>query len=491
MHFMQNIPDYNGGSPRRIIFHNTSAIVLGRIVNLLFSITSSVLIVRYLGSARFGQYAFIYAYLVLFGWLTTLSMEQIIVRESAQQRAEKIEFIVSTAMTLSFFLSLAAAAFAIFMSFISRYTGGLQMLVAIAAIDVLLLAPLRLSSIVFQIYLKQWYVIYISIARQGAWVIILMLLIMAKAGLSLFIVAHLLCSFLEALMFFLFSRKLVPIKWYFDSSIAYRMLKGAWPIALSAVGVSVYQRIDQVMLHILKGDQELGYYAAAVNIVELFGVFPAALMFTMLPLLSEVFAQNRKEQFEAYIKICLRYLMSFLFGVCVVLTLIPGVTVKLFFGGKYLNSIPALSVLIWSEAGVFLGLIIGVALIAKRLERFIPVSAIGIACVNIMLNALWIPRWGIIGAAWATVVSYSVVGFLLFGVIPATRDLWILGAKASYVPLLMGLLLVSVSWAVPTPFFSALAPFLYIGGLFACRIWNKDDIRLMLSLFTRGAQTPL
>src|SRR4030042_2578907 len=147
---MQEFYAYQSPDLKKIVFKNTSAIIAGRVINLFFTIVSSVLIARYLGSEKLGQYASLYAYLTLFSWLTTLGMEQIIVRESAKQK-EQAEKFFGTATVISSLLSIFATALAIFSSIILGYANTLQILLFVAAIDILLLSPLRLYGLVFLI----------------------------------------------------------------------------------------------------------------------------------------------------------------------------------------------------------------------------------------------------------------------------------------------------------------------------------------------------
>jgi len=129
---MQEFYDYQSLDFKKIVFQNTAAIIAGRIINLLLAVISSVLIARHLGSEKLGQYASLYAYLTLFGWLTTLGMEQIIVRESAKQK-EQAEKFFGTTIVISSSLSIFATLLAIFGSAILGYANALQMLLFIAA----------------------------------------------------------------------------------------------------------------------------------------------------------------------------------------------------------------------------------------------------------------------------------------------------------------------------------------------------------------------
>jgi PST family polysaccharide transporter len=470
-------PNYQPLDLMEIILKNTSAIIAGKVVIVLLSMASSIMLVRYLGSERLGHYSVLYAYLTLFSWLTTLGMEQILVRNAAQMK-DDMNQIMETAVTLTVGLSVLATVLAMLGSITLGYVEGLRILLFIAAIDLLLLAPLRILVVVFQLHLKQWYGAGISIGRQLLWIIILGVLILLKAGLSGIILSRLLCSAAEALTTLFFSQRFVQFRWWhLDGILARKIIRDSWPITLYVLAAAVYHRIDQVMLYRLADARQLGYYVVAVNIVELFSIFPVALMFTMLPILAKIVLE--KERLDHYISLSFRYLTILAFGVCTVVTLGSSTIIALLYGRQYSPSAPVISILIWSSFGVFLGVVINVVLLAKGLQKFIPLSASLGTVINVVLNLLLIPKWGIRGAAWATVISYSVIGAFAFLLIPATRSLAFKGIKISVFPFFTALFCIIILSPFPRPVSIALAPALYMVALFILKAWKGNDYRLI------------
>jgi len=63
------------------VFQNTAAQLAGRVVGIFLSAGTSILLARYLGKEKLGEYGAIYAYLSLYGFLATFCLEQILARE--------------------------------------------------------------------------------------------------------------------------------------------------------------------------------------------------------------------------------------------------------------------------------------------------------------------------------------------------------------------------------------------------------------------------
>jgi O-antigen/teichoic acid export membrane protein len=85
---------------------------------------------------------------------------------------------------------------------------------------------------------------------------------------------------------------------------------------------------------------------------------------------------------------------------------------------------------------VFLGVARGQVLTAEGVILFQTVATSAGAILNIGLNALLIPRYGAVGAAWATVASYAVAAWVSGLFARRTRLAFVMQARALLVPLL-------------------------------------------------------
>ncbi|GAG14193.1 unnamed protein product, partial [marine sediment metagenome] len=103
--------------------------------------------------------------------------------------------------------------------------------------------------------------------------------------------------------------------------------------------------------------------------------------------------------------------------------------IRLLFGVQYGNAAGALRIYIWAGVFVFLGVASGQYLVAENYTR-ISFFRTFIGCiVNVILNIILIPRYGINGAAIATVVSYLVATFFIV-FIPKTNRQVVLMLKS-------------------------------------------------------------
>ena len=181
------------------------------------------------------------------------------------------------------------------------------------------------------------------------------------------------------------------------------LIKRGWPLIFSGLSVVVYMKSDQVMLEWLKGSEDLGQYSVAVKLSESLYFLPLLISKTFLPRIG-----RGTGVFESDLNLRQLYQLAWLCGVGMTLTsmfLLP-LLVPLVFGDKF---IPASSALVWLGPAAFAvstGCASGAWLNTQGYQKIMAQrTALG-AVANIVLNLLFIPWIGNVGAALSTSISY-------------------------------------------------------------------------------------
>jgi PST family polysaccharide transporter len=447
----------------------------GRAANVVLAAAASVVLARYLGTEQFGQYGAIYAYLSLLVWLANLGLEPVLTREAARQR-EQASSILLTGMAICAVASVGTMLLALAIAPQAGYRGRLLLLLFIGAIELYLVSPARIAAVIFQVDLRQWYNMGINLFRQILWLGMVGALALLHAPLLYVVAFRSLSAAVEAVLLWQMSRQFLPP----PRAVWFGKIKGyIWqslPVAFSAIVGAVYMRIDQVMLHKLASASSLGYYVAAVKVSELFEALPAAVLFTVFPVLAKVAGEHAL--FRQYLGMAFRYLSVAICAVCVAITVGAGPLVVVIYGQQYTASAGLLSILIWSEVAVFFGTVLVNALLATGLQRFLMLpTALG-ALANVLLNLYLIPRYGAAGAAWATVISYLlawIVGLLPF---PSARPLVLQGLRVMLPAAALALLSVGLVSLLHVPVFIGLplALGLYAFGVWTGKLFHRADI---------------
>ena len=208
--------------------------------------------------------------------------------------------------------------------------------------------------------------------------------------------------------------------------------RSPWLLA-SGVAEVIYLRIDIVLLERLRGVHEAGIYAVAARLSEVWYMVPVALMGAAFPAL-----WARRADAAAYqrgLQSSLDLLFALAFALAVLTQLFGRPLVEWLFGARFGASVVVLQIHIWAGLFVFMRALLSRWLLAEDLLRFSLLTHVCGAVVNVGLNLLLIPRYGATGAAVATVVSYAGAGWLSLYLSPRTRPMGRMMARALLLPL--------------------------------------------------------
>lgn len=165
--------------------------------------------------------------------------------------------------------------------------------------------------------------------------------------------------------------------------------------------------LDSVLIGFLLGATAVGYYGAAYKPVTVILAMPLTYFLGLFPALSRTHSKSR-EAFREMVVRSLRLTSIFALPLGVGGMFMAAPIINLLFGPAYANSVPALQILSWSAVFVVLRGTYRQALNAAHRSRLDLRCAGTSVALNIILNLLLIPAYGIIGAAVATVASEAL-----------------------------------------------------------------------------------
>jgi polysaccharide transporter, PST family len=373
-----------------------------------------VWVARYLGPLQYGQLNFATAFVTLFGGLSTLGLNGIVIRELVLQPVRRDQ-LVGVTMLLK---SIGAAIGLLIIVGAALATGSEDALtvtlVAIIAFGTLFQA-FDAFDYWFQSQVQARYTVY---SKSSAFLIasaVKVALLLQGAPLIAFAWVTVLESAVGALGLYLAYRaqghgvRVVDFEW----PIAKELLSRSWPLFLSGVAVILYVRLDVVMLGQMVGKREAGIYAAATRLSEVCYVLPTIIVTSVAPAVMRLRARDRTLYLHRLRR--LYFLLSWLaIIVSLPITLLAPEVVQALYGAEFSGAAPVLAIHMWASIAVFLGVASGQYLIAEDLQSItLYRTLIGLA-MNVLANLLLIPRYGGVGAAIATVVSYYCSALSIF-----------------------------------------------------------------------------
>ena len=391
-------------------FKNTSWLLAEKMFRVLLSFFVSILVIRYLGPDNFGLLSYAISFYGLFTALSVLGLESISIRELVKHPDKRDKLLGSV-----FGLRLIGGAITLAIIIIVLLSTG-------ESYDTSLLIIVISSSVIFQSFsvvdyyfrskVEAKYSVYVLSSSVLISAVIKLLMVYWKAPLIYFAVIYSF-EFLVAAVGFLMVYKKRGLKisgWKFDKLLSVELLKDSWPLILSGLVVSIYMKIDQVMIKNMLNNEQVGYYAAAVRLSEAWYFIPIAITNSLFPAIvhakniSEEFYNNRMQKLYdmlAWLSIAIALPVSF-FSKEIILILL---------GNTYAPSAPILTIYIWAGVAVFLGVASSQYLINENYTKLSFFRTFIGMIINVILNFILIPVYGIIGAAVATLISYSLATF--------------------------------------------------------------------------------
>ena len=396
-------------------FSSISWLFFSKIVGMLIAFFVTALVARYLGPEKYGTLMYAVSFVGLFSFLASLGIDQILYRDIIKHPEREAQ-ILGTSFVLKIIGGISALVITLLFSFFLTHDLLEKKLIFIISLSYIFQA-FNVINYTFQARLENKKLSYITIATNILLSLLKIGIVLSNKGI-LFLSAVLVLEPIIYGLFFIFyySKYFGSIrKWGFDKQVAKTMIVSSLPLMFSSIFVIIYSRIDQVILKNFINAEAVGLYSSAVTLSEVWYFIPTMVVSTLFP--SIIYAQqnNAHTYGKRIIKLTL-FLVIVSSCIAVIGTVFARQILHLVFGLGFIEAYKVLQLYIWSGVGISIGTIVIQYLIAEKLSSVILyISIIGMV-INVTLNLLFIPQYGITGSALATLISYTVgpLTFLLF-----------------------------------------------------------------------------
>ncbi len=181
-------------------------------------------------------------------------------------------------------------------------------------------------------------------------------------------------------------------------------IRAALPLLLVSSMIMLNQRIDILMLGAIGGAGQTGIYTAANRGAELVSFIIKSINPVLSPLIAALYARGEIERLQRIVTKSARVILLLTVPIAIAMILF-GRWFLLLFGPEFADGTTALTIL--TVGHLFSAAIgsVGMLLIMSGHDRDAALTFAGCGVLNIILNALFIPRWGLNGAAIATTIS--------------------------------------------------------------------------------------
>lgn len=399
----------------RRYFKNATWLLGGRILTLGISFVATLFIARNLGPENYGQISYALSVVGLVGFLAPLGLDTIIFRELIKEPEKRARLLGTT-----FVLRIGAG-------ILTAITAGV-LAVTIAADDVsrilililagtFILTPFQVISFAFLARAESKYPTLVSILATIVLNILKVGVMLAGEGVIYLALVLLLEPVLYAVMYVYLYRTRFHDRlrdWVWEPTLARRLLADSLPIMFLSAFTVIYARIDQVFIKHFIDAEAVGIYDAAVRLTDLWNFIPGAIASALFPAIVNAHRSDERVFEKRMLRISWLFI-AIPVGISTCVMFLAPIVVPILYGPEFAATISVLQVYIWSFVGTSLSILVHTYFTTMNKRLLLVFSALAPMTVNIICNLLWIPVYGILGAAYATVLSYSLVPlFILF-----------------------------------------------------------------------------
>jgi len=389
---------------RQIIFKNAFWLYLSEIFSKGLRLLIFILIIRILGPENFGIFEYLISFIGIFFLFADFGTSNIFIRD--YQQDEDKEKHVNTFFWVKFLLSIIFSLLAILGYFFAKKFDGFLFYL----LFVIFYFLTNLEG-----FFENFFIAVEKTERKFFFntLMSLFLFIFVFWGLLIYPTVYtvILAYILSALVglgfaYFLFLKE-AKLKIYFNLSLIKYYLFNGLPLTLFGLLGYVFFTTDKIILAHLRPIEEVGYYSLASRILGAMFVIPSLFNTALYPYLARKVPERHALLKSLFLMIVTGSLIAGLILAGLIFLFSP-ILIPLFFGSKYLMSIPILQSFAWICIFVFPTIFLDYFLISNHKQWLDFAITLLPAILNIVLNFIFIPQFGAFGAVYASIISQFI-----------------------------------------------------------------------------------
>jgi len=264
----------------------------------------------------------------------------------------------------------------------------------------------------------------------------------------------------------------------------------SWPLMLGVIIASLSGWVDNFSIGFFKTTAEVGIYNAALPIAILLMFVPNLFAQLFSPMINRYYSLKKLDLISELTKQIGKWIFIFNLPLFIIFIIFPGTIINLFFGTKYLLASTPLIFLAISHV-IFAQLLLSTGLlnmIKKTKLNFI--NSVIALILNASLNVILVPRYGINGAAFATMISLVIFSLItslevyyFIKIVPLKRSLLKIGFVGilSIIPILVIKPFIIIN-IISVGLMGTLFGLIYIILIFLTKSLDKNDLMILKTI---------
>jgi O-antigen/teichoic acid export membrane protein len=392
---------------------NTSIVFAVEVISRLLTVLFFIYAARVMGVKGFGDFSYALAIMMIVSVISDFGVSNLLVKMSAQSASIDKNFWAYTVFRV--IITIAAVLFVTVYLYTSK-----------AGKDVLYFSMLMGVGMVFGCYGQNVGFVFRGLNRMHmdgiirvsmSFITVLIGVLALRFGLGLigigyaYLIAYVFSSFIA----FGINKKTGVIRFF--QSVSYNdymyLIKASVPFFVWLLLSVIYSRADIILLQHMRGSSEVGLYSAAGRIIDAVMIIPMGVYMGILPILSSAMAGQDIGAVESISHLVIKYLTYLgIFIACYIAFNSDKVIEVLYSSRQYKGAILPLQILILSTVASFIYIVLVAIIVSGRSPHLTAWLASITTGLNVILNFVVIPKWGVLGASTVRLIT-ELIGLIL------------------------------------------------------------------------------
>ena len=387
----------------RKVVSNAGWLIACRIIKALLGVAVSIFTARFLGPSNYGLVNYASSITAFFAPIVLLGFNSILVQELLFHKDEEGK-ILGTSIISTLVCSFGGMILTTLTAFVIDPSDGDSIVVcAIFSISLIFQAT-ELIQFWFQAKYKSKTIALVGLFAYVVVSAYKIFLLVLKVDVYWFALTNAFdYLIISAILLYLY-KKGNNQKLCFSKNVLKRLFLSGRYYIVSSLMIVVFAQTDKVMIKAMLGNDQNGYYSAAVACAAMTITFFSAVIEAMRPYILEGKQQNEAE-FEKRLK-TLYTILTYSALICsIIFCVFSDLIIRILYGSAYAEASGALKVVIWYTGLSCLGGAKDIWILAENKQRYLLRLNTSGAVLNIILNYFLINKIGIVGAAISTLIT--------------------------------------------------------------------------------------
>ena len=403
-------------STKQQVAHNTVIQIVGKTISTIFGFIAFGMMTRYLGTEQFGWYITTITFLSFVGILIDFGLIPVTAQMMSEPRFNK-QKLFQNLLGFRFTTAIIFLFIAPFIALFFPYPIAVKQAIFFTTFSFFGVA---MNQILIGYYQTKLNMKVHAIAENVGRIVLvigLWILITQQAGFLPIMAMTVIANLAFTAYLWGAAGRETSVKLRFDLSIWKAIIIKMWPIAIAIVFNVMYLKGDVLFLTFFENQTNVGLYGAAYRVIDILTQLAMMIMGIMLPLLTYSWSRGEKKDFHERLELGFNTMMLFALPVTAGVMIKATPIITLIAGADFAYAGNILTILAIAVFGVYLGAVFGHTAVAINKQKQVLWVYLSNAIITLIGYFLFIPRYGLAGAAWMTVFSELYTSTMLYAMI--------------------------------------------------------------------------